>query len=113
MNKFLKVGGVATLLLAPALVLADTLIDVTNTIGDLIDLATPIVVALALVFFFYSLFKYFFSDEKEKGKSIQGMIYGVLILFVMVSIWGIVNVLQDTFNVGGTQTIPVPEVPRN
>lgn len=98
--------------LAPMMVLADTLLDVTNTIGDLVDLVTPIVVALALVFFFWSLASYFIGKEEDKKKSVQGMIYGVLILFVMVSVWGIVNVLQDTFNVGGTQTIPVPEVPR-
>ncbi len=109
MNKFLKAGVVAAALM-PAFAFADTLMDVANTVGDLVGLITPIVVALALVFFFWSLAQYFLAaDDKKKG-AVQGMIYGVLILFVMVSIWGIVNVLQDTFNVGGTQTVTPPNV---
>ncbi|MEN9390375.1 MAG: hypothetical protein RLZZ283_475 [Candidatus Parcubacteria bacterium] len=98
----------------PGVAFADTLFDVGNTIGGLVDLVTPIVVALALVMFFWGLITYFTAkgDEKALEKARNTMIYGVIILFVMVSIWGIVNILQDTFNVGGTQTVTPPSVTR-
>jgi hypothetical protein len=38
------------------------------------------------------------------------MIYGIIALFVMVSIWGIINVLQTTFNVQGGSDIRAPRV---
>lgn len=114
MKRLLPISGLTVLAAAPFLALADTLEDVVKTVGDLIDLATPIVVALALVYFFYGLANLIFNSaesDKRKG-AIQTMIYGIIALFVMVSVWGIVNVLQDTFNVGGNQTITPPSVQR-
>ncbi|MEK7063513.1 MAG: hypothetical protein AAB955_02360 [Patescibacteria group bacterium] len=110
MNTLLKVGSIAFLAALPVAAFADTLIDVANTIGDIVGIVTPIVVAIALILFFWNLAMYFIGKEEDKKKAVSGMIYGVLILFVMVSIWGIVNVLQDTFNVGGTQTVTPPNV---
>lgn len=114
MKRFASIGGITALAAAPALAFANTLTDVVRTIGDLIGLATPIVVALALVYFFYGLASLIMGsgDEKKRKEAVNTMIYGVLALFVMVSVWGIVNVLQDTFNVGGTQTITPPSVTR-
>ena len=97
----------------PGVAFADTLFDVGNTLGGLVDLITPIVVAIALVMFFWGLITYFtVKEEKKLEEARNRMIYGVIILFVMVSIWGIVNILQDTFNVGGTQTVTPPSVTR-
>lgn len=112
MNTLLKVNLATVLAVAPIMASAETLTDVTNTIGSLIGLATPIVVALALVYFFYSLGTYILasSESEKRKKAIAGMIYGIIALFVMVSIWGIVNVLQETFHVGGQQTITPPSV---
>jgi hypothetical protein len=38
------------------------------------------------------------------------MIWGVIALFVMVSVWGLVNLLGDTFDIDQTDTINVPSV---
>lgn len=112
MNRFFKIGAVSLLAVAPAMALAETLTDVGNTISSLVDLATPIVVALALVYFFWGLAQLLFNigDEGKRKKAIEIMIYGVIALFVMVSVWGIVNVLQETFHVGGSQSITPPSV---
>src|SRR3989338_10689239 len=102
MKKFLTaalgVGALAFPLLALA---ATTLEGILGTIGQLIAVATPIIVALALLAFFWGLAVFIFNSgdaEKRKG-GIQIMIWGIIALFVMVSIWGIVNTLQQTFNV--------------
>ena len=54
----------------------------------------------ALVVFLWGVVKYVktSSDEKERANGHQMMIYGLIALFVMVSVWGLVNVLVGTFN---------------
>jgi uncharacterized membrane protein YidH (DUF202 family) len=110
MKKFAILGIFA---LTPVIAFAATTgQDVLDDIGDLIGLATPIVVGVALLFFFIGLAKYILNtgkeDEKEKGKNI--MIWGIIALFVMVSVWGLVNLLGDTFDIDNTDTIDVPSV---
>ena len=106
MKKFVIPAGV---LLLPGIALAATLEDVLNKFGDLINIAGPIVVGLALLYFFWGLANYIFSsddpEKKESGRNI--MIWGVIALFVMVSVWGLVNVISSTFNLDtSTPTIP-------
>jgi len=66
-------------------------------IGSLVALLIPIAVALALLFFFWGVTKMIRSagDEKaiEEGKRI--MLWGIVSLFVMVAIWGIVKLIQQ------------------
>jgi len=79
-------------------------------IQDLINTLTPIVVALALLYFFWGLAKYILSsgDEAEKDKGKNMMIWGIIALFVMVSVWGIVGLLGNTLGIqqGGNINIP-------
>ncbi|OGG43481.1 hypothetical protein A2841_02560 [Candidatus Kaiserbacteria bacterium RIFCSPHIGHO2_01_FULL_48_10] len=68
-------------------------------LGGLVLLATPVVIALAFLAFFWGLAMYIFntgSDEQRK-KGVQLMIWGVIALFVMLSIRGIIAVLNATF----------------
>jgi ABC-type glucose/galactose transport system permease subunit len=112
MNENLKVGIVGALTFAPFLAFAETLGGILNTVNQLVGTATPIVVALALVYFFWGLANFILGSSESEGRkdAIQIMIYGIIALFIMVSIWGIVNVLQSTFNVGGNPSIPAPRV---
>jgi len=109
MKKFVIPAGV---LLLPGIALAATLEDVLNKFGDLINIAGPIVVGLALLYFFWGLANYIFSsddpEKKESGRNI--MIWGVIALFVMVSVWGLVNVISSTFNLD-TSTPDIPKIP--
>ena len=84
---------------------------VLEIFGDLINLATPIVVALALLFFFWGLATYILNanDEKARKEARAKMIYGLIALFLMVSVWGIINVIRDTFDLDDS-TIDVPQV---
>ena len=105
-------------LLAPALALAaETLTNFAETIGNVIATLTPIVVALALLFFFWGLAKYILSagDEAKQTEGRSIMIWGIIALFVMVSVWGLVQVLQQTFlgstSSGDTIIPPAVELP--
>ncbi len=76
-----------------------------------IELITPIVASLALLAFFWGLAKFIFSaSEKtvEDGKNF--MIWGVVALFVMVSIFGILRYMNGELGLG---TFGVPLLPTN
>ncbi len=65
----------------------------------------PLLIGLAIVVFFYGIIVFVLSeggDKKQDGK--QYMFWGVIGIFVMVSVWGLVDLLKDTF--GLDQTVP-------
>lgn len=116
MKKILQIGGIAIALSTPVLVFAqtaNTLQDVLRNIANLIQVATPIIVSLALLGFFWGLALYIFqSGEAEKRKKgLSLMIWGIIALFVMLSVFGIINALQTTLGVG-SGTIQVPTITR-
>jgi hypothetical protein len=65
-------------------------------------LLTPVaglLVSLAVIFFLYGVFKFISAEESEQIRS-EGkefMFWGIVGIFVMVSLWGLVGVLQNTF----------------
>lgn len=77
-----------------------------ESIGNLVSLALPIVVAIGLLVFFWGLVTYIFSEAKEKGTKL--MIWGIVALFVMVSVWGLVRFIGSAFGVtqGGSTEVP-------
>lgn len=80
---------------------------------QLINVLLPIVVALALLYFFWGLAKFILNagdeDEQKKAKGI--MIWGILAFFIMSAVWGIVGFVSSAtgLNLGGT--IDLPEAP--
>ncbi len=71
----------------------------------------PLVFAVAFLVFIWGVVQYFIAgagEDKEKAKNL--IIYGVIGFFVMVAVWGLVNILLGTFNLN--QNIPqIPQVP--
>ena len=68
--------------------------------GELLQLVLVFLISLAVVWFIYNVIKYSMSGEedgKEKAKS--QMVNGIIALAVVVSIWGIVALLQTAFGV--------------
>jgi hypothetical protein len=64
-----------------------------------------IMMSLAVLFTIYGAFQMVASEEKrDSGR--QRVIYGVIGLFAMISIWGFVNILMNTFGVGGANLEP-------
>lgn len=108
--------------------------DILCTVGAIVGQLTPIIAGLALVAFFWGLVIYLFSlggantsaaqsmgggmgghamsaatpQGKQAGRSL--MLYGIIVLFVMVSIWGLVRILQETFDVSGAGIIAPPRI---
>jgi hypothetical protein len=105
----------AAVLLMPAVASAQTvrnLEDVLNFVLRLISAVIPIIIALAVLVFIWGVFRYVVSsDEEAKAKGKNMILWGIVGLFVMVSVWGLVNILVNTFNL--EQDAPDgPELPR-
>ena len=89
----------------PALASAATLLDTLALANTFLNALMGLFITLAIVVFFWGLIRYLVSVGEEKSEGLQIMFYGVIAIFVMVSIWGIIRLLQSTFKV--TSTDPV------
>ena len=90
---------------APSIASAATLTDTLVFLSTFLNGVIGLFVTLAIVVFFWGLIRYLTNAGEEKSAGLQIMFYGVLSIFVMVSIWGIIRLLQSTFSV--TSTSPV------
>ena len=62
----------------------------------------PLVIALSLLYFSWGLFLLVKSNsEDSREDAIKTITFGVLALFVMVTVWGLVNILTSTVFSGG------------
>jgi hypothetical protein len=69
---------------------------VVGCIAGFFNTAIYLIISAAVVYIVWGAFTMIRSEEKrEEGKKI--ILYGVVGLFVMVSIWGFVNILVNTF----------------
>jgi hypothetical protein len=68
------------------------------SIGNMSGLI-PSLLIIAVVTFMTGVIKYVGAGDNEEKRQAgrQVMIYGVITLFVMVSLWGFVNILTNTF----------------
>lgn len=82
-------------------------------VGSLLNLLIPVLIAAALVVFFWGLVMYIRKPEGgEHGSSGRPiMIAGLVSLFIMVSVWGIINLAQNALGVQGNAPVQVPQVP--
>jgi len=73
---------------------------IINTINNVL---VPVLFAVAFIVFLWGAFDAFIigatnDTAKEKGKNL--MLWGLIGFFVMVSIWGLVNILTGTVSFG-------------
>lgn len=105
----------ALLFALPLAASAQSLQPLANLIGAiarLVGALVPILITLALVVFFWGLVRYLLGTG---GKSdIDGaknlMKWGLVTLFVMVSVWGIVRLAQDALGINPNAGATSPQV---
>ncbi|HRZ30563.1 MAG TPA: hypothetical protein P5274_02770 [Candidatus Paceibacterota bacterium] len=74
----------------------------------------PILIGLGFIGFFWGLAKYLFAmsgDAKDLGPAKQFMFWGVVTITVMISVWGLVQLLQGVF-LGGVVPSAPPSIPK-
>lgn len=81
-----------------------------DLIQRLINAVIPILFALAILFFLWKLASYLFGSGEVKEEARSGMIMGIIVLLVMFSIAGVINLLQNTLNFDDSANVNVPEI---
>ena len=101
-----------TLSCIPLLALAaTTLQDVIENIKDVLETLIPLLMIVATVVFLWGVIRFITAggdeDKIREGRSL--IIWGLIGLFVMVAVWGIVEILGQTL---GIEEETIPEGPQ-
>ncbi len=73
--------------------------DIVRKLTDVMSATIPGLFSLALLLFFWGIAKFVLntSDEKAVAEGRKTMFYGIIALFVIFSVWGIIRLLEFTF----------------
>jgi uncharacterized membrane protein (GlpM family) len=79
----------------------DLICYVTKIINDSV---IPLIFTLAVVMFLWGVVQYVINSDEEakKEKGRQFMLWGIIALAVMVSVWGLVGILSGTFGINAS-----------
>lgn len=99
------------LVVAPSLTYAATtgIAGIITTVTTIISSVIPLMMGVALVYLLWNIVGYIEVGAKDAAaREVQrnNVIWAVVLLFVMVSVWGLVKLLTDTVPL--TNTAPVP-----
>jgi hypothetical protein len=84
--------------LTPILCLgASDVLGLIATIQDIFSAIVPLIISLAVIFFLWSTAQYILREGDSQKDAKDHMMWGIIILFVMVSVWGLVAILGNTF----------------
>ncbi len=81
---------------------------IINTINNII---VPVLFAVAFIVFLWGVFQAFIlgaNDDEKKGHGKNLMLWGLIGFFVMVSVWGLVNILTGTISFGNNSGVTTP-----
>ena len=92
-------------LLLPSLASAQTLFYILGLANQFLNALIGLFITLAIVVFFWGLIVYLTTDGDKKSEGLNRMLMGIVTIFVMVSIWGIIRLLQATFRTTSTDPI--------
>lgn len=95
-------GQATTCSLAGNPTFQDVLCYITKIINNTV---IPLMFALATAMFIWGVINFFIINADEESKKAQGrqfMIWGVIALAVMLSVWGLVGILSSTFGFDGS-----------
>jgi hypothetical protein len=81
-------------------------------IGQFLNSVVPVLIALAVVYFVWGVVSYVIaSDEEAKKTGRNRIIFGIIGLAVIIGMWGLVNLLGNTFGLNNTGNEELPTVP--
>ena len=112
-KKFIAVFGL--ILLMPVLVSAqlNSTKGLITAVGNIVSQLLIVASGIALLVFFWGLVRFLWKTgseaDHEQGRNI--MIWGIVAMFVMISVWGIVGFMQKELGLPNTITpsgTPIP-----
>ncbi len=95
---------------AGGLACSSSICGVAQTIIYLINVVlVPLLFAVSFIVFLYGVAKtYIFSHGEDVSEGHKLILWGVIGFVVMISLWGLVNVVATTFGLGGVSAPSTP-----
>ena len=89
-----------------------TLFGVLCRVGEFLNSVVPVLIAFGVVMFVWGVISFVVAnDEEAKTKGRDRIIFGIIGLAVIIGLWGLVNLLRNTFGLNNTTNITLPTVP--
>ncbi|MGH7175515.1 MAG: Mbov_0395 family pilin-like conjugal transfer protein, partial [Minisyncoccia bacterium] len=89
----------------------------TNAIISFINSAlVPVLIAIAFIVFLWGIVRAYFlngGDETARKEGHQLILWGIIGFVVIFSVWGLVNLVNSTLNLGGGVAPPSPGAPQS
>ncbi len=81
-------------------------------LGAALNVATRLILGAAVVFFLWGVFQFVQSAGDEEARKIgkDHIIYGVIGIAIMVSVWGLVNFVTGSIGLDTTKVQSVPKL---
>jgi len=100
--------AILALLLFPVITFAagKTLSDIIDLIIYYLNIILVLFMGAAVVIFVYHVIKYFILPNENRSEAGSYVLYSVIGFFVILSFWGLVNVLQNTFGLQNENNRP-------
>ncbi|MEK7610081.1 MAG: pilin [Patescibacteria group bacterium] len=99
----------------PSVVSAQVISDVnslTRTLTSLGNTVIQILIAFAVIWIIFNVVRYIMAGAEKRKEFGMSILYGIVGLFIILSIWGLVAILTNSFR---TQTTPptqqFPQIP--
>ena len=87
---------------------------IDNIVAFMNGTLVPLIFALAFLMFLWGMFKTFILGGSDEGKQAEGkqlMMYSIAGFVVMVSLWGIVNLVANGFGFQNKGIQNIPDLP--
>jgi len=105
----------------PTLVSAQAITDVnslTYKLTNIGNVVIEILIAFAVIYIIFQVIRYIMAGDKPEERSTIGktVLWGIVGLFVILSIWGLVRILTNTFRTDTNAPVnqfPQVQYPRN
>ncbi len=111
MKKGLKAILASGAIALPFIAFAQNIADIIVQVEGIINAIIPFIIGLAVLVIIWGVFGYITGagDEEKRGEAKQYIIWGIIGVFVMLSIWGLVNVVVSSFALNPNRP-PSPQV---
>ncbi len=105
----------------PAVASAQPITDVNSLTFKLTNIGNVVIqvlIAFAVIYIIFQAIRYIMSGDKPEERNVigKGILWGIVGLFVILSIWGLVRILTNTFRTdtnAPTGQYPVVQYPQN
>lgn len=81
-------------------------------LGNIVNIVIPVLIAIAVIYFIWQVIRFVIAtDEEGKKEAKSKIVYGVIGLFVIVTIWGLVFLLGSILGINRGQNLNSGDIP--